>query len=124
MAAQIYTQVILECRLFGYIRDKSSFTMSNHAVEIEILGKLTRVNCPPGQEESLRQAALDLDNRLKEMNERTKVSNTEKLLTIAALNVCYELQQIKSEKSNNQDQISKRIEQLSASLDEALNLPK
>ncbi|MFC1236964.1 cell division protein ZapA [Vibrio sp. DW001] len=98
--------------------------MSNHAVEIEILGKLTRVNCPPGQEESLREAAQDLDNRLKEMTERTKVSNTEKLLTIAALNVCYELQQVQNKKDNNQDQISKRIEQLSASLDEALNLPK
>ncbi|UGA55178.1 cell division protein ZapA [Vibrio sp. VB16] len=98
--------------------------MSNHAVEIEILGKLTRVNCPPGQEESLREAAQDLDNRLKEMTERTKVSNTEKLLTIAALNVCYELQQVQNKKDTNQDQISKRIEQLSASLDEALNLPK
>lgn len=95
--------------------------MSSHAVEIEILGKLTRVNCPPGQEDSLRQAAQDLDNRLKEMTERTKVSNTEKLLTIAALNVCYELQQVKSEKNDDQDKISKRIEQLSDSLDEALS---
>jgi len=95
--------------------------MSTHAVEIEILGKLTRVNCPPGQEDSLRQAAQDLDNRLKEMTERTKVSNIEKLLTIAALNVCYELQQVKSEEISNQDKITKRIGQLSASLDEALN---
>ncbi|MDV7106264.1 cell division protein ZapA [Vibrio sp. TH_r3] len=94
--------------------------MSNNAVEIEILGKLTRVNCPPGQEDSLRQAAQDLDNRLQEMTQRTKVSNIEKLLTIAALNICYELQQIKSEKDNSQEQITKRLEQLSASLDEAL----
>ena len=28
--------------------------MSNQAVEVEILGKLTRVNCPAGQEESLQ----------------------------------------------------------------------
>ncbi len=94
--------------------------MNNQAVEIEILGKLTRVNCPPGQETSLRQAAQDLDNRLQEMVERTKVSNIEKLMTIAALNVCYELQQMKS-KQNSQAQVSERIEQLSASLDEALN---
>ncbi len=94
--------------------------MSNQAVEIEILGKLTRVNCPPGQEASLRQAALDLDKRLQEMVERTKVSNIEKLMTIAALNVCYELQQMKSEQ-NSQALISERIEQLSASLDEALS---
>ncbi len=94
--------------------------MSNQAVEIEILGKITRVNCPPGQEASLRQAAQDLDNRLQEMVERTKVSNTEKLMTIAALNICYELQQMKSNQST-QAQVAERIEQLSASLDEALN---
>ncbi|WP_413285208.1 cell division protein ZapA [Vibrio sp. MA40-2] len=98
--------------------------MSNNAVEIEILGKLTRVNCPAGEEDSLRQAAQDLDNRLQEMTERTKVSNIEKLLTIAALNICYELQQIKSEKDNGQEQITKRLEQLSASLDEALSPEK
>ncbi len=43
--------------------------MSSQAVEVEILGKLTRVNCPVGQEASLRQAAKDLDERLKEMTE-------------------------------------------------------
>ncbi|GLO59891.1 cell division protein ZapA [Vibrio sp. MACH09] len=95
--------------------------MSSQAVEVEILGKLTRVNCPVGQEASLRQAAKDLDERLKEMTERTKVSNTEKLLTIAALNVCYELQQIKEAENSTQEQIEKRIEQLTASLDDALN---
>lgn len=94
--------------------------MSNQAVEVEILGKLTRVNCPAGQEDSLRQAAQDLDNRLQEMTERTKVSNVEKLLTIAALNVCYELQQIKVEQSN-QALIEEKIEQLSTSLDDVLS---
>ena len=79
-----------------------------------------RFPCPEGEESSLRQAAQDLDNRLQEMAERTKVSNPEKLLTIAALNVCYELQQTKSEKSDNQEALSDRIEQLSASLDDAL----
>ncbi len=71
---------------------KSSSIMSNQAVDVEILGeKLTRVNCPPGQR-SLIAAAADLDNRLKEMAERTKVTNEVKLLTIAALNICSELQ--------------------------------
>ncbi|WP_029807035.1 cell division protein ZapA, partial [Vibrio parahaemolyticus] len=46
--------------------------MSNQAIDVEILGKVTRVNCPAGQEESLVAAAKDLDRRLKEMSERTK----------------------------------------------------
>ena len=39
--------------------------MSNQAIDVEILGKMTRVNCPAGQEESLITAAKDLDRRLK-----------------------------------------------------------
>ncbi len=45
--------------------------MSNQAVDVEILGKTTRVNCPSGQEASLIRAAQDLDQRLKDMAERT-----------------------------------------------------
>jgi cell division protein ZapA len=93
--------------------------MSNQAVEVEILGKLTRVNCPPGQEESLRHAAQDLDTRLQEMAERTQVTNIEKLLTIAALNVCYELQQ-KDSDQQMQQQMTERMEKMSASLDDVL----
>lgn len=93
--------------------------MSNQAVEVEILGKLTRVNCPPGQEESLRRAAQDLDTRLQEMAERTQVSNIEKLLTIAALNVCYELQQ-KDSDQQLQQQMTERMEKMSTSLDDVL----
>lgn len=59
--------------------------MSNQAIDVEILGKVTRVNCPAGQEESLVAAAKDLDRRLKEMSERTKVTNEIQLLTFAAL---------------------------------------
>jgi cell division protein ZapA len=89
--------------------------MSNQAVEIEILGKITRVNCPAGKEDSLRKAAEDLDQRIKGMAEKTKVANTEKLITIAALNVCYELLEQQTEIKSQQN-----IEQRLANLDDAL----
>lgn len=95
--------------------------MSIQAVDIEILGKQMQVNCPAGQEEALRNAATELDNRLKEMAERTKVTNPEKLLTIAALNVCYELQESKLEVEKQKIQLAERMELLSASLEDALN---
>jgi cell division protein ZapA len=94
--------------------------MSNQAVEVEILGKLTRVNCPPEHEKSLKLAARDLDARISTMAEKTKVANVEKLLTIAALNVCAELQQLKTE-SNELSEIEERIEKLYTQLDSALN---
>ncbi|CAM3829456.1 Cell division protein ZapA [Vibrio aerogenes CECT 7868] len=90
--------------------------MSNQAVDVKILGKITRVNCPAGQEESLIQAAQELNDRLQSMSEKTKVTNEINLLTIAALNICYELQ----EKNQASDHLSERIEKLSASLEDAL----
>ena len=95
--------------------------MSNQAVDVEILGKKTRVNCPSGQEASLIRAAQDLDQRLKDMTERTKVTNEVKLLTIAALNVCYELQTERQKQNDQQQQINERVEELTASLQAVLN---
>ncbi|MGO1296559.1 MAG: cell division protein ZapA [Vibrio sp.] len=97
--------------------------MSNQAVDVEILGKITRVNCPEGQKDSLVNAAMDLDQRLKEMAERTKVTNEVKLLTIAALNISYELNEAKLEQSDNQ-KMQQRMEQLAEALEDALSKVK
>lgn len=93
--------------------------MSNQAVDIEILGKLTRVNCPTGHEEALRAAANDLNNRVKEMRTRTKVTNEVHLLTIAALNICYELQ-VKNAEAAEHQALTEGVEKLSLALDSVL----
>ncbi|OBT17355.1 Z-ring-associated protein [Vibrio sp. UCD-FRSSP16_10] len=93
--------------------------MNSQAVEIEILGKITRVNCPVGQEDALRQAALNLNQRIEDMAQKTKVANTEKLITIAALNICYELLE-KEATSEIQQDIEQRLEFLDDKLDKAL----
>lgn len=64
-------------------------------MEVEILGKLTRVNCPEGQEAALQAAANELNQRLTLLTERSKINNAEQLLTFAALNACYEIQELK-----------------------------
>lgn len=98
--------------------------MSNQAVEVEILGKLTRVNCPAGQEESLINAALRLDNRLKEMAEKTKITNEVQLLTFVALNFCHEIETRDSDEKQEQNALLERMEQLTASLDSAISKVK
>ncbi|MDR9825099.1 cell division protein ZapA [Vibrio sp. FNV 38] len=95
--------------------------MSSQAVEVEILGKRTRVSCPAGEEDSLAQAALDLDNRLKEMSSKTKITNEVQLLTFTALNICYELQSNNGEAKQNLDSVTKKLEALTVSIDSALN---
>lgn len=95
--------------------------MTTHAVEIRILGKMHRVNCPAGQEQSLIMAARDLDERLRELAERTKVSNVEKLLTIAALNVCYELGQEMQQKSDEESRLEQCVLTLQDKIEEAFS---
>ncbi|MGF1785143.1 cell division protein ZapA [Photobacterium swingsii] len=99
--------------------------MSNQAVEIKILGRTLKVNCPTGQEAALIAAAEDFDQRLQNLSERTKVSNPEQLLMFAGLNVCSELHSERREKDNKADDLSNRISQLAETLDKALqNQPK
>ncbi len=71
--------------------------MSAQPVDLQIFGRSLRVNCPPEQRDALNQAAEDLNQRLQDLKERTRVTNTEQLVFIAALNISYELTQEKSE---------------------------
>ncbi|WP_407331315.1 cell division protein ZapA [Enterovibrio sp. 27052020O] len=94
--------------------------MTTQAVEIRILGKTMRVNCPAGQEEALIEAANDFDQRLHELSGRTKVTNTEQLLTIAALNVCYELLAERKQGVDEKNEMEQRITLLQTTIEEAL----
>ncbi|MEZ8144557.1 Z-ring-associated protein [Enterovibrio norvegicus FF-33] len=94
--------------------------MTTQAVEIRILGKTMRVNCPAGQEEALIEAANDFDQRLHELSGRTKVTNTEQLLTIAALNVCYELLAERQQGVDEKNEMEQRITLLQKTIEEAL----
>lgn len=94
--------------------------MSTQAVEIKILGRIMRVNCPVGQEEALQEAANDFDQRLQVLAERTKVTNTEQLLTIAALNICHELHAARKESAQHQAQMEQRIALLQSTIEDAL----
>ncbi|QUJ67007.1 cell division protein ZapA [Photobacterium sp. GJ3] len=94
--------------------------MNSQAVEIEILGRTIKVNCPAGQEAALRSAAADFDDRINELAERTKISNPEQLLMFTGLNLCSELHKERKEFNNNAQTLSDRIGQLTESLNEAL----
>ncbi|AIN47570.1 cell division protein ZapA [Candidatus Palibaumannia cicadellinicola] len=94
--------------------------MSAQPVEINILNRTLRVSCPIEQQEALNQAAGDLNKRLQELKVKTKVTNTEQLVFIAALNVCHELTQEKLKRSNYKTKIEKRMLLLQQTIEQAL----
>ncbi|MGF1701574.1 cell division protein ZapA [Photobacterium makurazakiensis] len=94
--------------------------MSNQAVEIQVLGRKFKVNCPPGQEEALQASAADFNQRLKDLSERTKITNPEQLLMFTGLNICNELHGERQEQQRSAEKLSNRINEMEDLLEKAL----
>jgi len=94
--------------------------MSAQAVDILIFGRSLRVNCPPEQQEALNMAAEDLNQRLQDLKVRTRVTNTEQLVFIAALNVCHELAQERLKTRDYASNMEQRIRMLQQTIEQAL----
>jgi cell division protein ZapA len=94
--------------------------MSAEPVDIQIFGRSLRVNCPPEQRDALNQAADDLNQRLQDLKVRTRVTNTEQLVFIAALNISYELTQEKAKTRDYAASMEQRIRMLQQTIEQAL----
>ena len=90
--------------------------MSAQPVDIQIFGRSLRVNCPPDQRDALNQAADDLNQRLQDL----RVTNTEQLVFIAALNISYELAQEKAKTRDYAASMEQRIRMLQQTIEQAL----
>lgn len=94
--------------------------MSAQPVDIQIFGRSLRVNCPPEQQDALNMAADDLNQRLQDLKVRTRVTNTEQLVFIAALNVCHELAQERLKTRDYASNMEQRIRMLQTTIEQAL----
>lgn len=119
----VYYKLNAKQTVFWHGADQS--VMSTQAVEIQVLGKILKVNCPLGQEDALQEAAADFDQRLKDLSARTNVTNTEQLLMFAGLNVCSDMHTERKKHNGSASSLSNRINLLTETLDKALqNQPK
>lgn len=94
--------------------------MSAQPVDIQIFGRSLRVNCPPEQQDALNMAAVNLNERLQDLKVRTRVTNTEQLVFIAALNVCHELAQERLKTRDYASNMEQRIRMLQQTIEQAL----
>lgn len=91
--------------------------MALKSVEILVLGQVLRLNVPIDQEDALRQAARNLDALVSEMKERTGLIQMERVLSLVALNLSFELTQEKNKNQQIEDVLKTRIAQLDHSLE-------
>ena len=91
--------------------------MSLKMVEIVVLGQVLRLNVPQEQEDALRQAARNLDALVSEMKENTGLIQLDRVLSIVALNLSFELTQEKNKNTQIEEVLKTRIQQLNHSLE-------
>ncbi|CDF98747.1 cell division protein ZapA [Avibacterium paragallinarum] len=94
--------------------------MSSQSIELSVLGQVLRLNCQEDQVDALRQAARALDQRVSEMKERTGILQLDKVLSIVALNLSYELIQQQQVAQKIENMVSTQIKQLDSSLESFL----
>jgi cell division protein ZapA len=107
-------------RLFN-VKTRQELGMSTaEPVDIQILGRVIRVNCPEEQKNALFRSADELNKRLQELKQRSKVTNTEQLALIVALNMANELELERRKTQEYAASMEQRIRMLQSTIEQAL----
>ncbi len=89
-------------------------------LELQILDREYRINCPDGAEEKLRDAARYLNEKMSEIknagSSAGKVLGTDRVAVIAALNIAHQLRELEAENRQMKHDLNK----MNATIDEAL----
>ena len=93
---------------------------SANTIEISILGRNYKIACEEGEREALMQAVAYLDGKMGEIKKAGKVSGTDRIAVMAALNIAHEFLSTKLGSGFDIGQAKRRILVLEAKLDEAL----
>ena len=92
---------------------------NQESLSITILDKEYRVACPPGEQDSLRASADELNKKLSEIKDKGSVIGTERIAIMAALNLCHEMltgQTLQAEHA----ELNTRIDTLSEKIDSSM----
>ncbi len=94
--------------------------MSNDVipVTVTILGKEYKIACTENGREDLLNSAEKLDNEMREIRDSGKVSSTDRIAIVAALNLAHEFTQNKNQSLNHG--ISEQLSQLRQKIEAAL----
>ena len=89
-------------------------------IEISILGRNYKIACEDDEREALMQAVAYLDGKMGEIKKAGKVSGTDRIAVMAALNIAHELLSVRLGNGFDIGQAKRRISLIEAKLDEVL----
>ncbi|HEY6966797.1 MAG TPA: cell division protein ZapA, partial [Burkholderiales bacterium] len=88
-------------------------------IEISILGRNYKIACEEGERAALMEAVAFLDAKMGEIKKAGKVSGTDRIAVMAALNIAHELLSLKLGNGFDLGQAKRRISSIEAKLDAA-----
>lgn len=92
----------------------------DNSIEVTLLGRNYRVTCTKDEREGLLQAVAYLDGKMGEIKKNSKLTGTERIAVMAALNIAHELLSVKLGGGLDVGQVKRRISSIEAKLDSAL----
>jgi len=93
---------------------------SAKTIEISILGRNYKIACEEGERDALLEAVAYLDAKMGEIKKAGKVSGTDRIAVMAALNIAHELLSVKIGTGFDIGDAKRRIGAIEARLDAAL----
>jgi cell division protein ZapA len=93
---------------------------SAKTIEISLLGRNYKIACKEGEREALLEAVAYLDGKMGEIKGAGKVSGTDRIAVMAALNIAHEYLSTKVGDGFDIGQAKRRISLIEAKLDEVL----
>ncbi len=94
---------------------------TRETLTVSILDKDYQISCPPSEAKPLREAAADLDERMREIKQNGGIIGLERIAVMAALNTVHELQTERSKHSQYQDSVNQYVGRLKEKIDGALD---
>ena len=93
---------------------------SAKTIDITILGRSYKVACEDGERDALQRTATYLDGKMSEIRRAGKISGTERIAVMAALNIAHELLTTKLGGGFDIGEAKRRISAVEAKLDSVL----
>jgi cell division protein ZapA len=93
---------------------------SAKTIEVNILGRSYRIACEEDERAGLMEAVAYVDGKMAAIKKAGKVSGTDRIAVMAALNIAHEFLTVKLGNGFDIGQAKRRISQIEAKLDAAI----
>lgn len=90
-------------------------------VKVTILDRQYQFACPEEEREALKNAAMHLDESMREIKDSGRLMSLERIALQAALNYCDEVLKLRDNADARKEKIDNKIRMLADQLDQALS---